>query len=73
MLVVAGLVFALPAVVVAPPGSLVQLVVSHGQQPGTVELHILDEGPGRSRKTANGQLAASGAAPRAARAAASAR
>ena len=48
MLVVAGLVFAVPAVVVAPPGSLIQLVVSHGQQPGTVELHILDEGPGLS-------------------------
>jgi len=44
--VVAGLVFAVPAV--APPGSLIQLVVSHGQQPGTVELHILDEGPGLS-------------------------
>lgn len=36
------------ALAVAPPGSLIQLVVSHGEQPGTIELHILDEGPGLS-------------------------
>ncbi|WP_427005914.1 ATP-binding protein [Pseudarthrobacter sp. H2] len=36
------------ALAVAPPGSHIMLVVSRGQQPGTIELHILDEGPGLS-------------------------
>jgi signal transduction histidine kinase len=36
------------ALAVAPPGSQIQLVVSHGEQPGIIELHILDEGPGLS-------------------------
>ena len=36
------------ALAVTPPGSQITLVVSHGQQPDTVELHILDEGPGLS-------------------------
>lgn len=35
------------ALAVAPPGSLIQLVVSDGE-PGIIELHILDEGPGLS-------------------------
>ncbi|WP_211882610.1 ATP-binding protein [Pseudarthrobacter albicanus] len=36
------------ALAVAPPGSQIMLVVSRGQQPDTIELHILDEGPGLS-------------------------
>jgi signal transduction histidine kinase len=36
------------ALAVAPPGSLVQLVVAQGEQPGIIELHVLDEGPGLS-------------------------
>jgi signal transduction histidine kinase len=36
------------ALAVAPSGSQIQLVVSHGEQPGIIELHILDEGPGLS-------------------------
>ena len=38
------------ALAVAPPGSLIQLVVSHGEQPDVIELHILDEGPGFPRR-----------------------
>lgn len=36
------------ALAVAPPGSQIQLVVSRGEQPGVIELHVLDEGPGLS-------------------------
>jgi signal transduction histidine kinase len=36
------------ALAVAPPGSQIALVVSRGQQPDTIELHVLDEGPGLS-------------------------
>jgi signal transduction histidine kinase len=41
------------ALAVAPPGSQIQLVVSHGEQPGIIELHILDEGPGLSLEDCN--------------------
>lgn len=36
------------ALAVSPPGSHIQLMVAKGQPPGTVELHVLDEGPGLS-------------------------
>jgi signal transduction histidine kinase len=36
------------ALAVAPAGSQLQLAVSHGEQPGIIELHVLDEGPGLS-------------------------
>jgi signal transduction histidine kinase len=36
------------ALAVAPPGSLIRLVVSHPESDGMVELHVIDEGPGLS-------------------------
>jgi signal transduction histidine kinase len=36
------------ALAVAPPGSLIRLVVSHPENDGMVELHVIDEGPGLS-------------------------
>jgi signal transduction histidine kinase len=36
------------ALAVAPPGSLIRLVVSHPENDGMVEFHVIDEGPGLS-------------------------